>query len=526
MSIPNHTIVQEYLHEIQRSLNESSNNSHLWEQIHEDILEHIQDAYDNRDINAEQNVTIILSSILQDLGSPSNIAQAYLDAKIAPDQDLETSLIHGDHQIQNRKRTRFSKTVLAGLSFPLRKTYALIKHHKKILVPYILIVIVLYSSLSASQSIFRNENTTPLILNDSLGRPLDDPNFSRNILQMEIVEDQLILLDDEHPSHLYFYSLDDARHPSHCSTINIGWSASSMEIIGNITYVVSQEMNRNENGSQYKINIYDISDISDVTFLGNFTSPQIPDLYSFPQMVFVNSSLLIVHDSREIYFHSVVNQTNIDYLSRHNVTEEEESNYYSWISNIQIYEDLIYLSAQTSLFIYDYVNNSAFVRLKVIDLGTEILNFQISNDIAYILGYYEVISLDIANINNPQMVMAIESDRHNHYQDQMSMDLNAGKMFFSYEYSGGITQMDTDGTGALHVVGEYGEFRRVRDLKHFENVLFIADGYEGVQIWNMEVFAREPIYQKLTAILNWTLILSTISLSILFIGHHLWKKNH
>jgi len=87
MNVTNHKIIQDYLQEIQGHLGLFSQKSRLWGQIQEDILEHIQDAYDNRDPQENQDVSLVLNSILHELGTPLTIAQAYLSANPVPVPD-------------------------------------------------------------------------------------------------------------------------------------------------------------------------------------------------------------------------------------------------------------------------------------------------------------------------------------------------------------------------------------------------------------------------------------------------------
>ena len=274
----------------------------------------------------------------------------------------------------------------------------------------------------------------------------------------------------------------------------------------------------------FKIQIpYDISDISEVTFLGNFSSARLRNLGS-PEIIFVNSSILIHHDYENVYFHTLVNQTGIKLQTKHNITNEY--GYIDTISNVQFYNDLIFLSTYDQFHIYDYnAINSEFIQIEMVDLGSNILNFQIFDDIAYIVSYnHEIISLDISNILKPQILDVSKFDLSLNYENFVLMDISDGILFYSYCYSQGVFMVDITDSADIKLIGEYGKKGWFHDFKHYKDVLFIAEGYEGFQIWNLEVFSDGLIFQKLTEILNWASLVSGISLIVLFIVFYLQKK--
>ena len=315
MNVTKHELIQTYLQEIHEQLGISSHNSNLWAQIQEDILEHVQDAYDNWDSEDTQNVSLIINSILHELGSPPTIARAYLASN--PDPVPETNKRRFIRR--TKKLKRIPRYFFTGLTYPLRKTFKFIRIHKKIMIPYLIIMLTLYSALFMSQSSYHDEHTEPLQLIDSLGRHVEESYWE--FIDIEIVNDHLLILDENYPeSHLYFYEITEYKDPIHRATIDLGWEASSMKIFDNLVYVLYRNLNYNSDGSMYEVNVYNITDFSDVRLVGNYSSAQIPDLGYDAEIAFVKSSQLIHFDSKNIYFHALANQTEISFLSRHNIT--------------------------------------------------------------------------------------------------------------------------------------------------------------------------------------------------------------
>jgi hypothetical protein len=261
----------------------------------------------------------------------------------------------------------------------------------------------------------------------------------------------------------------------------------------------------------------------------NFSSGQIPNLGYDAEIVVINSSLFFRYDSKSILFHALANHTEISLLSQHNITKEGRT-YPESITHAEIYNDLVFLSTDDDFYTFQYVNNSEFVQLHTVDLDVSIINFRIDHDIAYIAAEYsEVVSLNITNFFKPQLIEIFQSD-HSTYRPRnyVHLDLADGNLFYSSEYNIGISQIDVKNPRSMSIIGKYGKIRRIQDLKVYEEVIYVVDSTEGLQIWNLEVFSGGLLFLKLTTILNWTALISVISLGasfvIFYIRKHALKK--
>ncbi len=515
MNITNHKVIRKYLQQIHDHLDFPPGKTSLWEQIQEDILGHIQDAYDNQtdytnhDQDGHRNESQQsqqLNSILDELGSPATVAQAYLDTEDFVGKTQETSGESLDRRLQTYRRIK--NYVKFTFLQTLRKITTFFRRHRRVFLPYFIILLTVYSTLFATNAINRAHNT------NSWG--FYDYNA---VTDIELVDDQLILLS-HHPhlleyNSLRFLSLEDPMNPTLISAIDLPGISSSMKMFNNLIYVLTSSTDSPSHISTQRVHVYDISNISNVIYLGN--GPSMKGAYS--TIAFVNESLFTYYERDTIFIYSIVNQSIFTFQYQINFPKQER------VLDIQVYNDMIFISTDTQFLAYKYTTQLELERVLEFSPGFEedqfsaLVTFQVVDNIAYIISPLEgLLSVDISDFMNPYLLQVTYSEQKLKDFCIPTMALEDDRIFYSNERNQGIKYMDISDPTNMHILGKYKGTVWPLDIQIYKDVIYIADEFDGFHVWNINVFTHGPLYQNLLLSWNLAALASVIFLS----GYFSW----